>query len=303
MSSAVMMVAMAGASWTVVTPLAAVVTMFCRSMVVPPLGTSSASVVGVIWTSGGTSCPHAAVGAATIRNPTAATSFHTALLHHDQFHAPILGAPLTRRVGVEGTLGSVADRLQPPGLNPVLDQILAHRLGALLRDALLRGCVARIIGVAFDAHHPDLRVALEAARDLVEQLGESALDLGAANPKQDLLRDLELTLAAGGHVGTAVVVVHAVEGFGLVGTLVQDVRDAVAVVVGVGAAVVVLEAVAVLGLVGTLVERIRDAVLIVVGIGASVRVLEPVPILGLIGAQILRVRDAVVVAVAAQHGA
>src|SRR5262249_56460386 len=131
-------------------------------------------------------------------------------------------------------------------------------------------------------------VALEAARDLVEQLGESALDLGAANPKQDLLRDLELTLAAGGHVGTAVVVVHAVEGFGLVGTLVEHVRDAVAVVVGIRAAVLVLEAIEVLRLVGTFILDVGDAVAVVVGVGAPVVVLEAVAVLGLVGTLVER---------------
>jgi hypothetical protein len=101
-----------------------------------------------------------------------------------------------------------------------------------------------------------------------------------------------------GHlVGTTVSVLVVVEGLGLIGALVDDVGDAVAIVVGIRAAVLVLEPVLVLGFIRTLVQRIGDAVAVVVEIRAAILVLEAVLVLRLIGALVDGVRDAVAIVV------
>src|SRR5215471_3296985 len=149
MSSAVMMVTIAGASWTVVTPLAAVVTMFCRSSVVAPVPPGSiSSVVGAICTSGGMSCARATPCAAATNMNVSVVSFFMSL-HHNQLDATVLRAAFLCRVGVDRSLGAVADGLQRRR-DAVLEQVFAHRVGALLRDAHLELRVAGVVGVAFD---------------------------------------------------------------------------------------------------------------------------------------------------------
>src|SRR4029077_9491508 len=96
-------------------------------------------------------------------------------------------------------------------------------------------------------------------------------------------------LASG--VGATIVVVDAVEGLGLVRTLVDRVDEGVAVAIGRGAAGAPRVGHRAGRNVGASVVGIGHAVVVVVRIGATVGILEAVHVLRLIGALVERVDD------------
>ena len=67
-------------------------------------------------------------------------------------------------------------------------------LGASLAQLLVVPRVARRIGVALDAHVPDLGVLVQCVADLEEHSVALRQDLGALAPELDLLGDLDLVL-------------------------------------------------------------------------------------------------------------
>src|ERR1051325_7820818 len=175
----------------------------------------------------------------------------------------------------------------------LIDQVPLHRLGAMLSEVLAAGA----LGVA-DDHEAELGPALEHRQHAAQREASSVGDAGMAGlePHGGRQRGGDV---GGEHVGTAVGVLVAVEGLGLVGTRILRVENAVAVVVGIGAAVGVLEAILVLGLIGALVGGADDAVAVGVVDRAAVRTGAA----SLVGAGVEPIRNAVAVAVAIRIGA
>ena len=194
--------------------------------------------------------------------------------------------------------GAGTDGNQPPAVDALADQEVAHDLGALLCLGLREA-----LGVHLDADFRDFRMPLHDQGDQVDELGRAVLDLqlAAAADEADALVELDALLGQardlGARIRAAVVVLVAVQRLGLRRALVDRVGDAVLVVVRIGAAVLVLEAVRVLGVVRAIVEVVGDAVGVVVRIRAAVVVLEAVAVLGLVGALVDGVGHAVAVGV------
>src|SRR5262249_42923132 len=145
----------------------------------------------------------------------------------------------------------------------------------------------------------DLGVDAQVRRDLRQELLRAGAELVAV--ELDGQKDVDAIVAHDdlrrAAIRAAVVVLDAVDRLGLIRALVDEVGDAVAVVVQVRAAVGVLVAVEVLRLVGALVALVGDAVAVVVRLGTAVRVLEAVLVLGHVGAVVAVVGDAVAVVV------
>src|SRR5690606_24149539 len=191
------------------------------------------------------------------------------LLDHE-LHATVLGArglrgPLLERLGLPITLGAEA-----LGADALVDQVLAHRVGALLAEALVHVFGAGVVGVPLDANLPDLGVRLDHQGHLIQERMGLFVHLRGAVFEAYGVEDHELPV------------------------LVDDPRIA-----GVGTAVVVFESVD--GLLGlrAIVLVIGDAVLIAVRIflRTAVHVFDPIHVFWIVGAGILRIWNAVALGV------
>ena len=115
------------------------------------------------------------------------------------------------------------------------------------------------------------------------------MDLVLVRGEVDLVQDLELGV---GDLDQLLALAPRIGGGArLVGTVVESVDDAVAVLVGVGTAAVLGRT----GLGRAAVADVGEPVLVVVGIGASVLVLESVDVFGLLGAGVDAIREPVAV--------
>ena len=201
---------------------------------------------------------------------------------------------------VDGAVLAVPLAAQPRALHAAGDERADHRVHAALRQRQVVLVAAALVGVPSHFEEQELGVVLQRGRDGVEDLVRRRQDLGRVVGELDLVEDDDAVVLDDDAplVGAAVLVFEAVERLRLVGALVDDVGDAVLVVVRIGAAVLILEAVLVFRIVRTLVHLVGDAILVVVGIGATIFVLEAVAILRVVGALVLRVENAVPVAVA-----
>src|SRR3954452_22526950 len=154
-SSAVMMVTIAGASWTVVVPLAAEVTMLARSMSRSPSRAISGSPLlargdaGATGSGSATSCAQADPHRTADR--TMANSRLISLLHDDEFDPAVLRASLGGPARIDWPGVAVADRLEPLGLDASSHQVVADCLRARLRQLLVLARRARFVGMPLDA--------------------------------------------------------------------------------------------------------------------------------------------------------
>src|SRR5207247_7963236 len=123
------------------------------------------------------------------------------------------------------------------GGDALRDEVGLHRLRALLRELLVVGGLAHVVGVAADLQL-HVGVVLQHLHGAIEHGVGALQDLRRAGLEVDALDDAGELLDLGGHlVGAAVLVLIVVLGLGIVRALVDGVGDAVAVVVGIGAAV------------------------------------------------------------------
>src|SRR4051812_24342377 len=159
-------------------------------------------------------------------------------------------------LGVDERLGATKPaRFEAFLVDAVLDQPLADGERARLGEALIGIGIFRWLDVDRDAQAQDLGMDAHLRADLAQQIQAVLLDGGLLEDHR--LEELQ-AIGADDHervaaIGTAILVVGAVDHLGLVRTLVVCVGDRVVVVVRIGATVEILEAVLVLGLARTLV--------------------------------------------------
>src|SRR5690554_3379454 len=239
-------------------------------------------------------------------------------------NAPVGSAPGFGGVILDGTRQAVALRLQARRVDAAPEQVAHHAGGALLGQLHIIGSLAATVGMALNSHM-NLGIIVEHVGDLIEQRITRRQDIGFRRPEVDALIELDLVILdldqfalhraaviacrAGDHrafvdqvgdavaviivLGATVLILVAVEVLGLVGALVVDIRNAVEVPVIIRATVEFGRA----GNIRALIVDVEHAVAVIIGVGTSVFILESVEVLGIIGALVDVVGNAVAVTV------
>lgn len=204
-----------------------------------------------------------------------------------EFDAAVFGAILSIGVGDEGDFGAESLGFEAFFVDAFFDEIFFDGFGASVGESDVVCALASVVGVPFDTD-AELGAAFEDGDDLIKDAKGLALNGGAVEGKEDLLKDLDLVFGDFNEndFGTALAFFDA----GNFGTFVKAVDNAVAIGIFVGATLVFFGA----GDIGTFVFVVFEAITVFVAPRTTLVFFGA----GNIGTFVVVVFDAVVVFIA-----